>query len=354
MSVASCCARSCIRNECAAIEGCGGWVLYLVLICWTEVTIGSWAWPPLICWQSIRATALGGTNGGNGFVEGREDMGGTDSGSDAVAVHVGAEIGGDTGKDDRDVVGREIGEQVADGAGSGEVEVGDGAGVDYEPMNGCWSAFDKRAHVFNEAAIVGVKEVGAEAIDDEARFGLLAWRDGNRLPEAIGAWDKHHRMRAVAVADVAEEREGDRKQDALFDADADDTGGRDGGEGELTRTFTADVAQGDEVDHADRNGENDGAEHAAREVLQRSCEEQQDQQDDGGEGKLGHLTARARAVRHGSLGWAAVDHEGPADGGGGVGCGEAEDVGVFVDGFIVTRREDARRGGALRDDHDEA
>ena len=39
--------------------------------------------------------------------------------------------------------------------------------------------------------------------------------------------DQHHRMRAVAVADVAKQREGDREQDALFDADGHDGDGGD-------------------------------------------------------------------------------------------------------------------------------
>ena len=71
-------------------------------------------------------------------------------------------------------------------------------------------------------------------------------------------------------------------------------------------------------------------------------------------GELGDLTARARPVRHGRLGRAAVDHECAADGRGGVGDGEACDVGIFVDGFAVTPCEGARGGGALGDDHDEA
>jgi hypothetical protein len=46
--------------------------------------------------------------------------------------------------------------------------------------------------------------------DDEARFGLLTWCDGDRLPSPGGAWGQHHRMRAVAVPNVAEERQGNR------------------------------------------------------------------------------------------------------------------------------------------------
>jgi hypothetical protein len=47
-----------------------------------------------------------GANGGDGLVEGRKDVVGTRGGSDAMAVHVGAEIGGDAAEDDRDVLGR--------------------------------------------------------------------------------------------------------------------------------------------------------------------------------------------------------------------------------------------------------
>src|SRR5208282_5064766 len=122
-------------------------------------------------------------------------------------------------------------------------------------------------------------------------------------------------------ADMAEQREGDREQDALFDADAHDGDGGAGGEGEFAGAFAADVAQAGDVDHGDRDGKDDGAEHTAREILERSGEEEQDHQNEGGENELGDLTARARAVRHGGLGRAAVDDEGAADGGEGVGGG---------------------------------
>ena len=78
----------------------------------------------------LRLGARGGADGGDGFVEGSEDVGGTRGGDDAMAVHVGAEVTGDSGEDDSDIFGCEIGEQVSDGACGGEVEVGDGAGVD--------------------------------------------------------------------------------------------------------------------------------------------------------------------------------------------------------------------------------
>ena len=73
---------------------------------------------------------------------------------------------------------------------------------------------------------------------------------GSQLPPA--SWDQHHRMRAIAVADVAKQREGDREQDALFDANAHDSDSGDGGEGELAGAFTADLAQAGDVDHGQR------------------------------------------------------------------------------------------------------
>ena len=140
----------------------------------------------------------------------------------------------------------------------------------------------------------------------------------------------------------------------MLDANAHDGAGGDGGEGELAGAFAADLAQAGDVDHAHRDGKDDGAEHAAREVLQRSGQEQQYRQNEGGEHELGELAARPRAVRHGGLGRAAVDDKGAAESGGGVGRGKAEDVGVRIDGFRGSATQGARRGGTLRNDHDEA
>ena len=158
----------------------------------------------------------------------------------------------------------------------------------------------------------------------------------------------------IAVAHVPEQRQRDRQQDALLDADRDN--GRRGGDGEikLARAFAADVAQTGNVDHPDRDREHDAGQHAARQVLERAGQEQQHQQHDSREHQLRNLAARARAIRHGGLRRAAVDHKRAAQCGGSIGGRQSEDIGVLVDAFVIPQREHARCRGALRDDHDEA
>ena len=133
------------------------------------------------------------------------------------------------------------------------------------------------------------------------------------------------------MADVPDERESDRQQDALLDADRRHGRGGEKRQEEFARAFAPDVRRGLHVDHADRDGEHDARQHAARQVLQRAGQEQEHDQHDGGEDELRDLAARARPIRHSRLGRAAVDDEGPADRRGGVGGRLAQDVGVFVD-----------------------
>ena len=73
----------------------------------------------------------------------------------------------------------------------------------------------------------------------------------------------------------------------------------------------------------------------ARQVLQRAGQEQQHHQHDACEDQLRELAARARAIRHGGLGRAAVDHERPAHGGGGIRRRQPEDVRVLVDPLAI-------------------
>ena len=76
--------------------------------------------------------------------------------------------------------------------------------------------------------------------------------------------------------------------------------------------------------------------------------------DDGGEGELRDLAARARLIRHRRLGRAAVDDEGPADRRGGVGGREPRMSAFSSTRSLMLVRVDARRRRALGDDHDEA
>ena len=112
----------------------------------------------------------GGSNGVDSFVESREDMGCAGGVGNAVAVKVGTKVSADTSKNHGDAVIFQLGEQLADGVGGGEVDVGNGAGVHNEPMNLGWVVVSQGMHVVDEAVVVGVEEVRAKTIDDETRL----------------------------------------------------------------------------------------------------------------------------------------------------------------------------------------
>ena len=161
-------------------------------------------------------------------------------------------------------------------------------------------------------------------------------------------------MGLIAVADMPHQREADRKQDALLDADRHDRRGGEDRQQEFAPALLKDAAEALHVDHADGDREHDARQHAARQILQRTGQKQEDDEHDPGEGELGDLASRARPVRHRRLRRTAVDDEGAADRRGGVRRREPKDVRVLVDPLLMPNGVDARRGRALGDDHHEA
>ena len=82
------------------------------------------------------------------------------------------------------------------------------------------------------------------------------------------------------MAHVPEERQSDRQQDALLDADRDNCRRGDDGKIKLARAFAANIAQTLYVDHPERDRKHDAGQHAARQILERAGQEQQHQQHD--------------------------------------------------------------------------
>ena len=161
-------------------------------------------------------------------------------------------------------------------------------------------------------------------------------------------------MRLIAVPDVPHQREADRKEDALLDADRNDRRGGRGRQQEFAPALLKDASQARDVDHAGGDREHDARQHAVRQILPGTSQEQEDNEHDPSEGELGYLASRARPLRHRRLSRTAVDDESAADRRGGVRSRKAEDVGVCVDPLLMSNRIHARRGRALRYDHHEA
>ena len=116
---------------------------------------------------------------------------------------------------------------------AGEVDVVDRVGEQDEPA-GRLRHVDESDRLLGEPGRVRVEEPDPEPVDDEPRLE-------DRRPERAGAVvssppssrDHDRVVRVVVASDMVEQRQDDREDDALLDADADDDGRRDRGDPEL-------------------------------------------------------------------------------------------------------------------------
>src|SRR5215813_1553956 len=215
--------------------------------------------------------------------------------------------------ENRDPSRRELLDEGPDYPGRRIVEGGDGARVHDQPAHGRWGLLHEGLHVLREAGCVGVEEVGAELEDHEARLALGAGPrgDGSPVPALL---NEHRSVRPIAVAHVMEERQRHGQHDACPHAYTDHHGRRDRGEGEFGGALAPDVPQASQVHQTEGDSEHDGPQHAAWQVLEGAGEEKKDEGDRARRDDMGELATAARALHHGGLGRAPVDHEGPAHG----------------------------------------
>ena len=68
---------------------------------------------------------------------------------------------------------------------------------------------------------------------------------------------------------------------------------------------------------------------------------------------MGHLVGAAGTLDHGSLGRASIHNKGAAESRTGIGCSEADKIGVLVEFLMVAGGVGARGGCALRSDHEQ-
>ena len=106
---------------------------------------------------------------------------------DPVAIHVGAQIGVDAGKDDVDTGAAEIVAKIMHRASGGEVDRGDRPGIDHQPAHRRRRVRDQTAHLVREEIGVGIEQIGAEMVDDQSGLGLHAWDGGNGHPAPRGS-----------------------------------------------------------------------------------------------------------------------------------------------------------------------
>jgi hypothetical protein len=105
---------------------------------------------------------------------------GADGCADAVAIHVSPQIVIDASKCDRHSLVREFVDEIKDRLRRREIEIRDRGGVDDEPTKRRWSRTNQRAHFLGEAVLIGIEQIGPEAVHDQTRLGHLPNPGRNR------------------------------------------------------------------------------------------------------------------------------------------------------------------------------
>src|SRR6202041_2108204 len=121
-------------------------------------------------------------------------------GGDAVAIHIGPQVVVDAAKDHADLPAFEILDEFEQRLGSGVVDVGDGGCIDDEAMDGCRRVRHERAYLVDKAVLVGVEQIRAEAIDDDAGLRHRAGSGGYGGASARGIGRENDGGRAAGAA----------------------------------------------------------------------------------------------------------------------------------------------------------
>src|SRR5262249_38359250 len=111
---------------------------------------------------SVRA----GVRGGDGFVQRGENPPLADCGSDAVPVHIRAQIRADPPEYHFHILAPQIVEKLAYGPCGGVVDIRDRTGFDDEPGDGRRRVRHEHTHVVDEAMIVGIEQIRAKPVDE--------------------------------------------------------------------------------------------------------------------------------------------------------------------------------------------
>src|SRR5271155_1959428 len=105
--------------------------------------------------------------------------------------------------------------------GRGVIDAGDCGSVHDEPFNLRSCALDEAPDVSHKAISIGIEKVGAELKDYQARPAKRAWERTSWPPVAVVV-DQYSSVGSIAVANMTEQRQRHRQDNALFDADHDD------------------------------------------------------------------------------------------------------------------------------------
>ena len=138
------------------------------------------------------------------LVQGGEDPPFSNDIGEAAPSQIRKKIGADARQEETDVTARKILDEAPNGFSGGNVDVHDRFGADNKPIDRRGRLVDQLANFVGETIGVGVKEICAEPIDDQSRSRLQTGLSGRGLPYAARVGNEHHRMRLIALADMAD------------------------------------------------------------------------------------------------------------------------------------------------------
>ena len=107
----------------------------------------------------------------------------------------------------------------------------------------------------------------------------------------------------IAVVHNAEQRQHHGEDDSLFYAHQHHDAGGGHGQQKFAGALAANGTESAQVYQPDGHDEHDGAQHAAREVLQGAGEEEQHQRDHGRGGDVRHIGSARRSFPPWRFGW---------------------------------------------------
>ena len=123
--------------------------------------------------------------------------------------------------------------------------------------------------LFAKESSVSIEEVSAEPKQDEARLGHLDRHRFFEGPIACGIAHHHACERAIAMADVLEQRQNRREEDALLHPESNNGESCEDSEGEFARRTPPNLSEATKVNEFDANQKDNGSQDSIGKVAQR-------------------------------------------------------------------------------------
>ena len=152
---------------------------------------------------------------------------------------------------------------------------------------------------------------------------------------------------------MLQQREDDREEDRLLDANEDHRRRRDQRDPEFGAPLRQDGAHARDVDEFHADVEHHRGQHRVGHIRQRFGQEEQHDEDDHACGELRNLAAPPCAIDHLGLGGTAIHDKGARQASPDAGEGETDKIAVLAKALVVLGGICSGRGGALGEDDEE-